>query len=372
VLGLACTWTVACALVAGLEDKEAYPGGAQGGSVEASDGPTDGSISMLEAGPIGITQVFAMGQGKPWGIAVDDAFVYWTNEGDETVVRAPKSGGALTVLAHDQLEPHEILVDGTNILWHNTNLANRPYVDGGDAGDFLEIADVPKGSIGKDAGPIRVETTRTQSRLRDLSIAKTADNQLWTAYDARITRYQRSSPLGQKNVAMALIGKLPSAVAVDDLNVYWFLQQPSELWQASKHFDDGGDVGAVRATFPGTPEIGHMVADGTALYMVSTGGSLIKLPTGGDAGAQEIATGHAFPKGLTQDEKYVYFTRTSADDAAGQGLVVMVSKTGDETKVVAQGLNKPRGIAVDIALDGSRTVYWATYGDGMIRRVRVR
>ena len=50
----------------------------------------------------------------------------------------------------------------------------------------------------------------------------------------------------------------------------------------------------------------------------------------------------------------------------------MIAKAGDETKVVAQGLDKPRGIAVDIGADGSRTVYWATYGDGTIRRVRVK
>lgn len=370
MLGLALgAGSIACAVVAGLEDKEAYPTESE---AAIGDGAVpDGRSMPVDSGPVGVPQVFAKGQAKPWGVAVDDGFVYWTNEGDSTVMRAPKSGGAPAMIAHDQLEPHRILVDGTHVIWHNTNLANHPLVDGGP--DLLEIVDLPKSAIGTDAGLVKIQTTKVVSRLRDLAMTKAPDDQLWTAYDTRVTRYHRSSPQAARDVSRGLLAKQPSAVAVDDVNVYWFLQQPFEVWANTKNFDDGGaDAGILIATLPGSPEIGDMVVDGTALYMVSTGGALLKVPMAGDGGSVQLATGHSFPKAIVQDDKYVYFTRSSGDDAAGQGVVVMVSKAGDETKIVAQGLDKPRGLALDVASDGAHVVYWANYGDGTIRRTRVR
>lgn len=59
------------------------------------------------------------GQNKPYGIVVDGADLYWTNDGDGTVMKAPKAGGTPKVIASGQNGPGAIAVDGTNVYWIN-------------------------------------------------------------------------------------------------------------------------------------------------------------------------------------------------------------------------------------------------------------
>jgi len=365
--------SVACALVAGLEDKQAFPDVSAREDAGANDARADGSVVAEGSVPIGVVQVVATGQAKPWGVAVDDGYVYWTNEGDNTVVRQPKAGGTALVIARDQYEPHRLIVDPTNIIWHNTNLANRGGTPNGN-NELIEIAQLAKTSIGQDAGPKIIEDTRNTSRLRSLAIATAADGFLWTTWDDQVKRYRRDDNQGERDVAMDPDPRGPTAIAADDVNVYWFFQQPFEIWRRAKNFDmQGVDAGsAAIATLLGSPEISDMVVDQEALYMVTSGGVVLKVPTPNGGIAEQLGTGHPFPKAIVADDQYVYFTRTSGDDAVGQGAVVMFAKSGKETKVVAEGLDKPRGIAIDQGVDGSTTIYWATYGDGMIRRARVR
>ncbi len=364
----------ACALVVGLEDKEPFP-------ASTDDAAGDGSmISPADAEPDGGAQLavetFASSQAKPWGVAVDEAFVYWTNEGDGTVVRAAKTGGAPLVLARGQAEPQRIFVDATNIVWHAANTLNRS--DDGTGQEVGEILRIDKQTITGDGGILtKIDTSRETSKLRGMAFADVADNALWSTWNDQVRRYRRDSNGNQKDVVRDLQVQQPAAIAADNASVYWFLQQPSELWRIGKNFDQAGvdaGLGAI-ATLPGNPEVKDMVADGTALYMVTTGGTVFRVPTpaagagGGGGGAPlALATNQPFPRGIADDATHVYFTRTSGDDAVGQGAVVMVAKAGNDTRVLVRGLNKPRGIAVDVAADGSRTAYWANAGDGTIKR----
>ena len=374
VLALSCG-SIACALVAGLEDKQPYDttngtgpdGTAPSGDAAGSEGSVVGDAAKAYGGDVVATM-----QAKPWGVAVDDAFVYWTNEGDGTVMRMAKAGGAPVAIARNQLEPRQIVVDPSNVIWSNSNASNRP--GDLDSGGYNNIAHLAKTDIGSAVLPNRIETTKGTSKLRDLTLsADPADNALWTSWLDRVTRYRRTDNGGQADVAKQLTAKDPTAIAVDSVNVYWFLQQPLEIWSAPKDFADAGDasVGKI-ATLPGASEVAHMVADGTALFMVTTGGAVLKVATPAGGTPQQLGTGQTFPAGITLDDKDVYFTRTGTNDAAGEGLVVMMSKTGTETKVVAAGLDKPRAIVVDVGADGSHTLYWTGYGDGTIRRAKVR
>jgi hypothetical protein len=383
-----CAGSVAaCALIAGLEDKEGIDPTAtavdsaagEASFGEASPSALDGGVgdAMVSTG-----EVVAMGQSRPWGIAVDDAFVYWTNEGDNTVMRMPMNGGAPVAIAKNQFEPRHILVDAQNVIWSNSNTSNR--AGDLDGGAYFEIAHLTKAAIGTDggSGPNRIETAKGPSKLRDMAIDVAADDQLWTSWLDRVTRYHRDDQLQQHDVANKLTAAEPTAVAVAGSWVYWYEQQSYELWTAPKNSDlDGGDAGGeplsgvAFATLPGASEVTDMIADGTALYMVTAAGAVLKVSTldAPEGGAPtELAMGHAFPKGIAADDQYVYFTRTTADDGPAAGLVVMVAKSGANSMVVAQGLDQPRGIAVSVAADGSHTVYWADYGDGTIRRARVR
>ena len=70
----------------------------------------------------GTPTIIASGQSFPFGIAIDDTYVYWTNNGTNaggTVMKAPIAGDSVTTLASGQNFPLGIAVDGTSVYWTN-------------------------------------------------------------------------------------------------------------------------------------------------------------------------------------------------------------------------------------------------------------
>lgn len=371
VVGLAlCAGSIACAAVVGLEDKQPYDADAAASAAVDGAMPTDAPSTPDSSFVIGPPQTFATGQSKPWGVAVDDAYVYWTNEGDDTVMRAPKGGGPPAVIARSQVEPHRILVDSTNVIWHNANFANVTQGDGGT--DVYEISSLAKSTIPTGGLPRKIEDVQGGQKARTIAIARSPDDQIWSTWKDKLRRNNREDSNGGKDVVKPLDPREPTALAVDDTYAYFFLQQPEQVWRILKTADGTTDAGGPIVALDNMPEVVDMAADGTALFIVTIGGALLELPTPNGGAVTTLASGHPFPRNVVVDDAFVYFTHSSAVESDTDGAVIMVAKSGGDAVTIAKAQNRPRGIAVDVAPDGSHTVYWATYGDGKIQRVRVR
>jgi hypothetical protein len=195
---------------------------------------------------------------------------------------------------------------------------------------------------------------------------------VWSTWPDRVRRNEREGSNNAQNVVKPLDARDPTAVAVDDVNAYFFLQQPEQVWRVPKTATDTIDAGVPIATLDALAEVADMTTDGTSLYLVTTGGAVLGLPTPGGGTATTLATGQPFPHGIAVDDAYVYVTHSSGAETDSDGAVVMVPKAGGQSVELAKALNRPRGIAVDVAADGTHTVYWTTYGDGKIWRVRAR
>ena len=91
----------------------------------------------------------ASGQNGNLGIAVDATSVYWTNNGDGTVMKVASAGGTPTTLATGQGSPDGIAVDATSVYWTNENTAGSTVMKvpimGGPA---TILASAQKGPVG--------------------------------------------------------------------------------------------------------------------------------------------------------------------------------------------------------------------------------
>src|SRR4051812_19255235 len=61
--------------------------------------------------------VLALGQSKPYAVTVDSTCVYWTNNGDGTIMMVPMAGGTPTVLAQDYQEAGAIIASNGWLYW---------------------------------------------------------------------------------------------------------------------------------------------------------------------------------------------------------------------------------------------------------------
>jgi hypothetical protein len=91
------------------------------------------------------------GLGSPKDLAIDAAFVYWTNLDDGTVMKVPLAGGDPTTLVSDQFQPGAIAVDADALYWANGFLSFDTA-----AGSVMKLAfdsGLPQELVGAQYGP---------------------------------------------------------------------------------------------------------------------------------------------------------------------------------------------------------------------------
>ena len=86
---------------------------------------SDGTVDRVPKGG-GEVETLASGQIRPWGITLDDARVYWIDQGhdqpgapgnDGSILALDKDAGTLAVLASGEQMPTQIVLAGQTLLW---------------------------------------------------------------------------------------------------------------------------------------------------------------------------------------------------------------------------------------------------------------
>jgi hypothetical protein len=88
---------------------------ASDGSADSGTADSSGACSLVPCAPVAL----ATSEADPWGIAVDGANVYWTNQRAGTVKKVPLSSGPSVTIAAAEVQPSGIAVDATHVYWVN-------------------------------------------------------------------------------------------------------------------------------------------------------------------------------------------------------------------------------------------------------------
>lgn len=220
----------------------------------------------------------ASGQVGAHALTVHDGMVYWLTldmqaekpVGDVMSVAA--SGGALSLIAEEELMPIALAVDGWGVYWASFGDIDAIYQDG-------------RVRMALHGGGGAVTLVEEQSGV--ISVASDATHVYWATYYGRGPSISRVAKQGGAaelvvQVAQTQVGGRPSAVAVDDRYVYWL-----DLGSEAQEYGDGalrrmpkggGDIQTIAA---GQAQPSGLVLDDAGAYWINGGGM---------GGASEVMT----------------------------------------------------------------------------------
>jgi hypothetical protein len=312
------------------------------GSDSAAPG-RDAAPDAVDAGRAGcpsdsgtLPVVLASGLDMPDGIAIDEAFVYWVENGSGSVKRVSICGGAVTTLATGQSAPTAIAVDATSVYWIN-------YPETEQGGSIMRVA--------KGGGAAPEVLASALGGVDCIAVGSSA------VYGATgIGAVTRISLEGGAPTVVVPGDILVSGLAVDTTRAYWISEK-------------GGVLGGILFSAPltsgtGTPTMlasglnnaRSLVLGATVLYWIEFDTAyvpnVVRMPAGG--GTPELVASNAVAFAI--DGADVFWIRSSSlppvmDD------ILEGSLDGGAPTVLAAGQSSPNAIAVN-----SSGVYWSESG----------
>jgi hypothetical protein len=291
--------------------------------------------------------LLASDQGGPFGLAVDDAFLYWADSIENTVKRVGKDGQGLTIVASGVDYVKGVVADGQYVYWGIE--------------DFPPAGGIWRRLRGADAGD-PVEQIAQADNVWDLTLFK--GRIYFTAWNEGVVRAIDLDGGAPRTLADGI--NQARHVAVDDSFAYYTSYQ-SSVYQVP---NDGGDASATI----GPEDYGADIAsDGERVvwgdYHEDGGAELHLWGPGLNNGvAQTIAQGSAPPVpadlvlrdrvAVAMDSDRIYFTFFGSEDGAADGVVAWCPKNGCSASgpvSLAKTVVRPTGLVIDDA-----AVYFAT------------
>jgi hypothetical protein len=271
----------------------------------------------------------ASGQTCPWGMAIDDTSVYWTNCGDPTggyVLKVPKAGGEVVKLASgDRLSG--IAVANGSVYW----------VAGTSDASSGAIMEIPVGG-----GP---PTTLTSRPGPPAHIAADSSYVYWAEQNAGVMKVAITGGAA----GMVASAQMPWWIALGETDVLWMGQG---VMMAPKA---GGAATALTSSFPTLPPAG-LAVDATNVYFTSG-------PPGGMSGVSTVPMKGGAVTLVTSGVPSstpgpIAIDSTRAYWADGSNVVHTVSLSGGAPTTLAVDQNNVVAIAVDAS-----AVYWLVNGN---------
>jgi hypothetical protein len=304
----------------------------------------DAAPDAVDAGRAGCPEdsgtlpvVLASGLDVPDGIAVDDASVYWVENGSGSVKRVSICGGAVTTLATGQSAPSSIAVDSTSVYWIN-------YPDSEQGGTIVRVA--------KGGGAAPEVLAAALGGVDCIAVGSAA------VYGATGIGTVTRIPLEGGAPTVVVPGDvLVSGLAVDTTRVYWISERGGALAGVLLSAPlTSGTGGALTTLASGLNNAQSLVLGAASLYWIEEDTAyvpnLVSVPAGG--GTPGVVASNAVAFAI--DGADVFWIRSSSTPPAMDDILEGSIDEGAPT-VLASGQPAPNAIAVN-----SSGVYWSETG----------
>jgi len=209
--------------------------------VAGTSDASSGAIMKVTVGG-GTPKTLATRPGPPAHLALDDSYVYWSEQMGGAIMKVALAGGAPTTVASANL-PWNVALDATNVYWLGTGVMKAPK-SGGAAAQLsseallLPTADLlvnttnvyftsgPPGgmsgvsSVSVGGGTVAVVSATSSSVTTPGPIAIDASRVYWADGSGRVY----AAPLaGGAAMALATCQDNVDAIAVDETSIYWLV-----------------------------------------------------------------------------------------------------------------------------------------------------
>ncbi len=305
--------------------------GASSTASSSAQSTSQSSSSGTGGGPNHTFIALPMGS-QPYGLAVDDAHVYWTNSGTGEVMQASKADGTgQVVLTTGEDTPIAVKVSAGSVFWVSYSINGKLRYTPIGGGAVTTVCDAPA-AVDLAVGSTYVWWTREPDDVQRAPIA--------------------GLPMGQ--MPDLLTGNsLSLGITADDNNLFWVDRQDGSVKRANQDLTGDTIVAVGDVPWDITVDANHIYW--TEFGSLTDSGKVKQASKLDGSNAIEVATGLADPKGIAIDATNIYWVDSYS------GKIEKAPIGGGPKTTLATDEKDPLEIVVD-----ATSVYWTARGSDTI------